>query len=231
MSKRAEIREKRQRERRQRRLITLLFVFGGVLVILAPIIWVQFRPIGEIVLPETRSYSNANGTALGDPEAQVVIEEFSDFRCSHCGNFHQSTLGRIIDQYVNSGQVYFVFKTFPLSQDSIQPMHASFCAAEQGMFWEYADVLFANQDRVLSGTNMSRLLEAFAEGVNLDLDRYQSCMRADRYQSDIEEAYASGVTNGISSTPSFLINGKLVVGNVSLSTFQTEIESALASSE
>jgi protein-disulfide isomerase len=231
MSKRAQIREKRRRERRQRRTITLLIIFGVVLVIMAPIIWSQFRPIGEIVLPEQRSYPNANGTTLGDPEAPVVIEEFSDFRCSHCRNFHQSSLVQISDQYVTTDQVYFIFRTFPISQESLPPMHASFCAAEQGMFWEYADILFANQDLLLAGTNVSRVLEALAEGTGLDLDRYQSCMRADRYQKDIEEAYAAGVTNGISSTPSFLINGKLVVGNVPFSTFQAEIESALASSE
>lgn len=228
MSKRAELREKRQRQRRQRQLVTIVIILGAALALLAIIIWPQFAPIGDIVVPQARSYPLADGTSLGDPQAPVVIEEFSDFLCSHCGTFHRSTLEQIVEQYVATGQVYFVFNTFPLRQDTIPPAHASMCASEQGNFWQYADILFANQDSLYSTRNIDRLLEALAESINLDIDLFQTCMREDRYLDQIQEAYLAGTNLGVDRTPSFLINGKLIIGALPLSEFQTEIEAALS---
>ncbi len=227
MSKRAEIREKRRRQRRQRQFITIFIVLGAALTLLAIIIWPQFAPIEDIVLPQGRSYPLAEGSSMGDPQAPVVIEEFSDFLCSFCGNFHRSTLGQIVEQYVVPGQVHLVFNTFPLRQDSIPPAHASMCASEQGQFWRYADILFANQESLSSTRNINRLLEAIAESANLDVDRFQTCMREDRYQDQIQEAHLNGISNGIDTTPSFLINDKLITGALPLSIFQDEIEAAL----
>jgi len=228
MSKRAEIREKRRRRRRQRQLVTILIILGAALTLLAIIIWPQFAPIEDIVVPQVRSYPLADGTSIGDPQAPVVIEEFSDFLCSHCGTFHRSTLEQIVEQYVATGQVYFLFNTFPLRQDSIPPAHASMCASEQGKFWQYADILFANQASLSSTRYINRLLEAIAESANLDVDRFQTCMREDRYQDQIQEAYLNGVSYGIDTTPSFLINGNLFTGAKPFSDFQAVIEAALS---
>lgn len=228
MSKRAEIREKRRRQRRQRQLVTILIILGAALTLLAIIIWPQFAPLGDIVVPQARSYPLADGSAMGDPQAPVVIEEFSDFLCSHCGTFHRSTLEQIIEQYIATGQVYFVFNAFTLGQDSIPSAHASMCAAEQGKFWPYADILFSNQASLYSTRNIDRLLKALAESANLDVGRFQTCMRDDRYLDQIQEAYLIGTNHGVDRTPSFLINGKLITGALPLSDFQVEIEAALS---
>ena len=228
MSKRAEIREKRRRQRRQRQIVAILIVLGAALILLAIIIWPQFAPIEDIIVPQERSYPSTDGSAMGDPQAPVVIEEFSDFLCSHCGTFHRSTLGQIVEQYVATGQVYFVFNTFTLGQDSIPPAHASLCASEQGNFWRFADILYANQASIYSTRNIDRLLEAIAENANLDVGRFQTCMREDRYQGQIQDAYLNGVSYEISSTPSFLINGNLFRGARPFSDFQVEIEAALS---
>jgi protein-disulfide isomerase len=228
MSKRAEIREKRRRQRRQRQFVTIIIVLGAALILLAIIIWPQFAPIEDIVVPQARSFPLADGSAIGDPQAPVVIEEFSDFLCSHCGTFHRNTLEQIVDQYVATGQVYFVFNAFTLGQASIPPAHASLCASEQGEFWQFADILFTNQASLSSTRDIDRLLEAIAESANLDVDRFQTCMREDRYQDQIQDAYLNGVSYGIESTPSFLINGNLLRGAKPFSDFQAEIEAALS---
>jgi protein-disulfide isomerase len=228
MSKRAEIREKRRRQRRQRQFVTILIILGAALILLAIIIWPQLAPIGDIVVPQVRSYPLADGSAMGDPQAPVLIEEFSDFLCSHCGTFHRSTLEQIVEQYVATGQVYFVFNAFRLGQDSIPPAHASLCASEQNKFWQYADILFANQASLYSTRNIDRLLKAIAESANLNIDLYQTCMREDRYQGQIQDTYLNGVSYGIESTPSFLINGNLFRGARPFSDFQAEIEAALS---
>jgi protein-disulfide isomerase len=228
VSKRAEIREKRRRQRRLRQIVSILIVFGAGLILLAIIIWPQFAPIEDIVVPQEKSYPSTDGTAMGDPQAPVVIEEFSDFLCSYCGSFHRSTLGQIVEQYVATGQVYFVFNTLPLGQESIPIAHASFCAADQGNFWGYADILYANQTSLYSTRDIDRLLETIAEKANLDVDRFQTCVREDRYQAQIEDIYVNAVNYGISSTPSFLINGNLIRGARPFSDFQSEIEIALS---
>ena len=228
MSKRAEIRAKRRRQRRQRQFVTILIVLGAALILFAIIIWPQFAPIEDIVLPQVRTYPMADGAAMGDPQAPVVIEEYSDFLCSYCGTFHRSTLEQIIEQYVATGQVYFIFNTFPLGQESIPIANASFCASEQGDFWRYADILYANQATLSSTRNINRYLEAIAESVNLDVSRFQTCMREDRFQAQIQDIYLKATNNGISTTPSFLINGNLFRGARPFSDFQVEIEAALS---
>ncbi len=228
MSKRAEIREKQRRQRQRRQMITILIILGPVLIVLAIIIWPQFAPLEDIVIPETRSFPLADGTAMGDPQAPVVIEEYSDFLCSFCGSFHSSTLEQIVDQYVATGQVYFVFNIFPLHQESMPIARASLCASEQGQFWQYADFLFANQASLFSTRKISRLLEAIAESANLDVDGFQTCMREDRYQDQIQDAYLNATSYGIESTPSFLINGNLFRGAKPFAEFQVEIEAALS---
>ena len=228
MSKRAEIREKRRRQRRQRQFLTILIVLGAALILLAIIVWPQFAPLEDIVLPQVRSYPLADGSAMGDPQSPVIIEEYSDFLCSYCGTFHRSTLGQIVEQYVATGQVYFVFKTFPLGQESFPIAHASFCASEQGNFWRYADILYANQATLSSTRNIDRILKAIAESANLDVGHFQTCMREDRYQGQIQDVLLNAASNGISTTPSFLINGNLFRGARPFSDFQAEIEAALA---
>jgi protein-disulfide isomerase len=230
MSKRAEIREKRQRQRRQRQLITIIIVLGAALILLAIIIWPQFAPIEDIIVPQVKSYPLADGSAIGDPQSPVVIEEYSDFLCSYCGSFHRSTLGQIIEQYVANGQVYFVFNPLPprRNQNSVMSAHASLCASEQGQFWQYADILFANQASIYSTRYIDRLLEAIAETANLDVDRFQSCMREDRYQDQIQDVYLIAASYGIESTPNFLINGNLFRGAKPFSEFQAAIEAALS---
>ncbi|UCF60817.1 MAG: DsbA family protein [Anaerolineaceae bacterium] len=229
MSKRADIREKRRRQRRRRQLITILIVLGPALIVLAIIIWPQFAPIGDISVPEVKSYPMADGLAMGDPQSPVVIEEYSDFLCAFCGTFHGSTLGQIVEQYVATGQVYFVFNPLPpRRENSIQSAHASLCASEQGQFWQYADILFANQASIYSTRNIDRLLEAMAETADLDIDRFQSCMRENRYEGQIQDIYSIAISYGIESTPSFLINGNLFRGAQPFSEFQAEIEAALS---
>jgi len=220
------------REQRLRRLVVIFIVLGAVLLITATIIWPNIAPIGDIVIPRAKSYPLADGNSLGEPNAPVVIEEFSDFQCSHCRTFHQNMGVQIIEQYVETGQVRFIFRNFVIiGNESLAAANGSMCAAEQGRFWEYADILFANQSGHDAGAFSDRRLEAFAENINLDTNLFRSCMRENRYQDQIQQDYQVGVSQGINSTPSFIINGKLVTGALPFSEFQTEIEAALIEAE
>ncbi len=231
MSKRAAFRERRRRERRRRNLIMLSIVAGIALVVAALLILPNLRPVGDVVVPDSNPRPMADGTAMGDPNAPVRIDEYSDFQCPYCRRFHEQTLDRIAEEYVATGKVYFVYHNFPfIGQESLDAASASMCAAEQGRFWEYADVLFANQTGENVGAFSRRRLEAFAAAIGLDVEAFNKCLSEDRYKQQVQEDYLSGINSQVQSTPSFLVNGKLLTGALPFPDFQAEIEAALAAS-
>ncbi len=87
----------------------------------------------------------------GNPDATVTIVEFSDFQCPFCQRFHQTTLPLILENYVDTGKVKFVYKDFPIQSlhpnGALPAAVASECADEQGMFWQYHDKLFQTQKK------------------------------------------------------------------------------------
>jgi protein-disulfide isomerase len=233
MGKREEIRQKRQREQRKNLLVTALIIAGIVVFIGAIVIWRSQAQIQNIVTPTPVNYPMTDGMAMGDPTAPVIIEEYSDFQCPACQFFHQEVLDQIVDEYVSTGEVYFVFRNFPfldtysVKKESQDAALGSYCAAEQNLFWEYANILFANQIGENAGSFTPARLEAMAEDIGLDSD-FSDCLREARYQDRLDADVLAAEIAGVKSTPSFLINGQLVVGAIPFETFQNYIEGALS---
>lgn len=231
MSKRKEVIARRRRQKRQRLLIMVVVVVGLAFTFTALLIWPSLNNGKEIIIPENRALPFAEGTSLGRADAPVVIEDYSDFQCSHCRNFHQNTLPQIIDNYVATGQVRFEFRQYPfLGQESTTAANASLCAAEQGHFWEYADLLFANQAGIDSRAFSTKRLRAFAEILELDQDQFSICLEVGRYNAEVGAEFSAGTSNGVNSTPTFLINGQALVGAAPYADFQFTIEAALQNS-
>ncbi|MEJ2549720.1 MAG: DsbA family protein [Anaerolineales bacterium] len=225
MSKRADKIAQNRKQRSQRRLIGLFMIIGGALIIAALLIWPSLNATQDINVPAAREYPFADGTSLGSPDAPVVIEDYSDFLCSHCRDFDQSTLPQIIANYVSTGQVRIEFRQFPiLGSGSTVAANASLCAAEQNRFWQYTDLLFANQ--TAANFSSARLI-AFAESLNLDRDQFSSCLDEGRYNTRVDAEFTAGRDRGVNSTPTFFINGQELVGAAPYVDFQQVIDSAL----
>lgn len=219
-SKRQMIREKRRQERRRQRLVTILLIAGGALVIaallIAPSIRNALTPVGEIIqiTPEARPL--VDGRALGEAEAPVTIEVFEDFQCPACKTFSEDIEPLVVENYVTDGQVRYVFKHFPFLDDgapgseSDQAANASMCAAEQGRFWDYHDMLFANWNGENQGAFADKRLIAFAEALNLDMNEFNACFEQNEYQDVIAEDLATGRQIGVSGTPSVFVNGRMI---------------------
>ena len=234
MSKREEIRQRRQQERRRGVLTGVIIVAGIALVIGALVIFRTQSTISSIEMAEFYNYPDqTEWTSMGDPDAPVIIEEFADFQCSACAFFHEETVAQVVDNYVNTGEVYFVYRNFPVidaraaRKESHTAGLAGYCAAEQGRFWEYHDMLFANRIGENAGSYTTARLEAIAEILGLDPD-FNDCLSEERYRDQLNEDIQLGQQAGVNSTPSFLINGRLIVGAFSYDQFSVEIESALA---
>ncbi|MGD8604662.1 MAG: thioredoxin domain-containing protein [Anaerolineales bacterium] len=233
MSKREEIRDRRRREQRRRmlRLVTLIAVVAlGVLILV--VIQTQLS-LRNIVMPDVYPYQNTDGRAIGDPDAPVVIELFSDFQCSACDLFHDETTQALIESYVDTGQVYLIYRNFPVidqntaRKESHDAAMAAMCAAEQGMFWQYQDVLFENRTGENVGAFIPARLEKFAENLGLDMQQFNTCIDEERYQAEIDADLAEGLASNVSATPSLLINGTLYVGAYPLSDLSPIIEAQI----
>jgi len=170
---------------------------------------------------------------MGDPNAPVIIEEFSDFGCGHCGSFSTSTGELIADTYVADGQVYFISRSVgSMLNPTTSPKlaEASYCAGDQNKYWEYHDLIYANQIALYSSQNapVDRYIESFATALELDLDEFNACLDSGKFSEQVQQDQVDAVQAGINSTPSFLINGQLLIGNRPAEDFQAAIDAALS---
>ncbi len=234
MSRRTEIRDQRLRRRRRTTSILTLAIVGVALIITAFMIAQNNRPIGAILTPEPRAYSPVNGQSIGDPNAPVKIEEFSDFQCPYCRVFHDETFPQILRDYIETGKVYFTYRNFPVvdgqsaAQESSHAAIASVCAGQQGKFFEFHDLLFANQTGENIGDFTERRLYAMAEIAGLEADAFNQCYTSSAAAAAVDADRAAGLLAGINSTPSFLIDGTPFLGAQPYAEFQKAIDAALA---
>tara|TARA_Y100000310_G_C20683169_1_gene817314 strand:- start:63 stop:1589 length:1527 start_codon:yes stop_codon:yes gene_type:complete len=191
-------------------------------------------PSGGAIGGTTGTVTRANVDAgdspsKGDDKAEVTIIEFSDFECSFCRRFYQQTLPQIESTYIDTGKVKFVYKHFPLSNIHSEAENAglaSECANEQGKFWEYHDLIFDNQ-QLLSSTIYSQ----WASQLSLDVNKFDECFNSRKYIDKVQDDFSLGSANGISGTPGFLVNGRLLSGAQPFSAFQQVIEEELGNRE
>ena len=159
----------------------------------------------------------------GNPKAPVVIVEFSDFQCPYCRAV-QPTLNNLLAKY--SGSVSLAYRDLPLRDIHPEAQIAaegSRCAGEQGKFWEFHDLLFANQNKLYR----EGLLEQ-ARNLKLDEQKFASCLSSGRYQTQIEQDRQLGLRAGVNGTPGFFINGNLLGGNQPQDAFEKIIDAELA---
>jgi protein-disulfide isomerase len=231
------IKERRQQRKRQQRITTILIISGVALIVAAllmiPTIQEALTPVGEIVHPELFSRPMVSGNAMGDPDAPVVIVDYSDFGCGHCANFAAGTELQIANEYVASGQVYFVYRSVGglLGSATSQTLaEAAYCAGDQEKFWEFHDFAYANQNALYSSANapVEKYIASFAEALDLEMSAFDDCLSGRQYKDRVQQDQLDAVQAGINSTPSFTVNGELLVGNRSFGDFQTAINAALS---
>lgn len=164
----------------------------------------------------------------GNATAPVVMEEFSDYQCPFCARFTNQTLPDLHDNQVSNGEVVLVFYDFPLT--SIHPQataaaNAARCAGEQGAaaYWAMHDRLFTNPDE-WSNNNANSVFSRYAEELELETDEFDSCLESDKYAQDIQADVDYGRSRGVSSTPSFFLNGQPLVGAQPISVFNASIQ-------
>lgn len=178
--------------------------------------------------PEAAISEAANDDpSWGPKDASVVIVEFADFQCPFCARHAQQTLPGLKKAY--GDKVRYIYRDFPIS--SIHPFaqkaaEAGQCAQDQGLFWEYHDLLFANQDALAVSD-----LKSYAKKVGADSAEFNSCLDSGKNQQEVLRDLQDGGAAGVTGTPGFLINGQLVTGAQPLEQFQKVIDQFLAAEQ
>jgi protein-disulfide isomerase len=171
------------------------------------------------------TYTVRPANCVGRADAPVTIVEFSDFQCPYCGRFDQDTRPDLFKQYVDTGQVAFVYKHMAiLGDESTWAAEAAECAADQGQFWEYHDLLFAHQTGENQGAFDKAKLRGFARDLNLDMAQFEPCLNNDQTLDRVQADTREGQQAGVHGTPTFFINGRPLVGAQPLASFQSLIQ-------
>ncbi len=161
--------------------------------------------------------------SLGPEDARVTIVEFTDYECPFCGRHFRETMPQLINEYEDT--IKYVVLNFPISR--IHPFaqqtgEAAECAHDQGKFWEYHDMVFQNQ-AALDVEN----LKLYAEQVGLDTVAFGTCLDSGAKTQLVLDDVQDALSYGVSGTPTFFINGQMMVGAQPFSSFQTLIDDAL----
>lgn len=163
---------------------------------------------------------DARGT--GPESAPVTIVEFTDYQCPYCHRA-QEVIDQILEEY--SGQVRLVHLDFPLDNHTgaIPAARAARCAGEQGRFWDYHRSLMSEPGS-LDETDLARR----ARALDLNAGEFDTCVASDRHDADIRAEMNQGSRLGVTGTPAYFINGRLVSGARPFPHFAEVIDDELA---
>jgi protein-disulfide isomerase len=167
--------------------------------------------------------AQGNSNTPSGTNAQVTIEEFSDFQCPFCGSAY-STVKQLQNEY--GSKINLVFKQFPLA--SLHPYaekaaEASECARDQGKFWQYYDILFTNQNALTVDD-----FKKYASQLGLDSGKFNTCLDTGAKTSVVQKDLQEGQSRGVTGTPTFFINGEKLVGAQPIDSFKSIIDRLLA---
>ena len=171
---------------------------------------------------------------LGSESAPITIVEFGDYQCEACYAWFHNTRDTLIDNYIETGKAKLIFVDLPfLGRDSPTSAQASYCAEDQGQYWEYHTMLYTFQDgHPDSGWADRDRLNSFAFSLDMNIDEFDECMDSSKYKNRVKANYDEAVKNGVQSTPTFIIiseDGKKeqFSGAQPYSVFSVTIESML----
>ena len=161
---------------------------------------------------------------IGPEDAPITIIEFSDYQCPYCKKWHDEVLDQLLANYPD--QIRFVYRDFPLI--SLHPgaapaAEAADCAGEQGSYWPFYQALFSMKYDLTT-----EAYQQYAAELGLDTQAFAECLADRRYEPEVMGDYNYAVNLGISSTPTFFINGIPIVGAQPYEVFKQLIDKELA---
>ena len=161
--------------------------------------------------------------SIGPDDAPVTIVEFSDYQCPYCQYWYQQTFDQLIANYPD--KIRFVYRDLPLPghPESLPAAEAANCAGEQGAYWNFHNALFSGQYPLERAA-----YEQYAADLGLDTAAFTACLDDHRYQAEVKADGTDAARLGLNGTPSFVINGRILVGARPFEDFKVLIDEELA---
>jgi protein-disulfide isomerase len=171
--------------------------------------------------PRTPIAIPATAPSMGPADAPIVMVEWSDYQCPFCKRA-APTVNQVLNEY--KGKIRFVFRDYPLPfhKQAVPSSLAVHCAEDQGKFWEYHNNLFD-----VAGDLSDADLAKRAKDVGLDTAAFSTCIESKKGEPVINTAYNDGAAVGVTGTPAFFINGRMLVGAQPIEQFRTIINDEL----
>ncbi len=214
--RRALAREQREKARRRQRIITIAVVAVAAIGVVGLAIAANLPSGSEPSFVDTSHYDGIQQgftddgfPILGDPDAPVIMEEFSNFSCPHCNRFHDTVIG-LIDPYIRPGALAVVF--IPLTAPgavAYDATRAALCAGQQGKFWQMHDMIFGGATVYGRNAFVPDMLYGWARSISgLDYNEFSSCMSGSaEVEATIQRASEEAIARGVGGTPAIFFNG------------------------
>ncbi|MCA9374387.1 DsbA family protein [Candidatus Peregrinibacteria bacterium] len=230
--------------------VAIGYLFGGILIpqsqtnqqsTIESDITLPETQLEEILEEENNSGDNTEQLTLvenvsidddpiqGDLNAPITIIEFSDYQCPFCKRFYEESHQTIIDDYVATDKVRYVYRDFPLDShpQALPAATAANCAGEQDHYWEMHNMLLDNQDEWSFNSSANQLFQSYASELNLNTEDFSECLSDNQQVQEIFNDQNDGVAATVEQTPTVFINGRKIVGAQPLATYIAIIEGEL----
>lgn len=164
--------------------------------------------------------------SLGSPDAPVTVYEYASMTCSHCARFHNTTFKEIKERYIDTGQVRFVMREFPLDRLAAAAFILARC--EPDMYWPIVDTLFEKQpDWAFVSPPLPPLRNLMAQA-GFSQEKFDACLRNEELLAGIQAVREQGLAIGVEATPTFFINGEKHSGAMTFDEFAAVVDPMLA---
>ncbi len=166
--------------------------------------------------------------ALGDEKAPVTIVEYASATCPHCANFHKGTFKELEEKYIKTGKVRFIFREFPFDNPSLAAFMMARCAPKEKYF-PMIDVLFEQQRKwAVQGADVRGELFNIARLAGFTQKTFDECLKNEDVAKGVIAVRDVGTDLGVTSTPTFFVNGVMMKGNNGMSQFEDMIKPHLS---
>lgn len=197
-------------------------VWGAVavaLVLAVGMIWLLNAQARQAATPSVPASTYAGmpvqGRTVGAENAPVTVVEYSDFRCPHCADAHETIYTPLLEEYVKTGKVRLeIHPVAFLGEGSQLAAEAALCAQDQGQFFPYHDRLFAAQRQYGAGAFTPDRLKEYAAELGLDVGAFSRCLDSHQHAGDVEQLNRQAARNGVMGTPTFFVNGAKIEGTI-----------------
>jgi protein-disulfide isomerase len=192
-------------------------------------------PLDDTLLPDDTGFvddsiepievSADDDSVKGDINSPVEIIEFSDYQCPFCSRFYTDTLPQLEEEYIKTGKVKLIYRDFPLNSihpQAQQAAEAAECAGEQNKYYEYHNILFENQHALDTVS-----LKQYALDLKLKTKEFNDCLDSQAMKEEVEKDLEDGISYGVTGTPAFFVNGKLLSGAQPFEAFKKIIDEEL----